>query len=272
MVPRIEARARSTDGDYQTVPHSPTPRSSGVYTETNELARNVASLLEKNLAAKAKAGKSVLAGLDKVAWRFLEKNPFATGAGTFVAAEAVEEGGRPFEWWYRKSSGEKERLDADRMPGSQRYYDYEKLPFFTTAASTGEQTLSGPYLDYLGFEEYILSFTAPIFVQGNFTGVAGCDIRIKDLEPLIMPHLLAVPGDAALINANNRVILGNSGMYLIGDRIKSGVPNQRRMPLDVPTPGTLTALHHVTYTGPSRLTSPRGIKPRCALGLLRGIS
>jgi hypothetical protein len=207
---------------------------SGVYTETNELASNVASVLEKNLAAKAKAGKSVLAGLDKVAWRFLEKNSFATGAGTFAAAEAVEEGGRPFEWWYRKGSGDKERLDADRMPGSQRYYDYEKLPFVTTAASTGKQTLSGPYLDYLGLEEYILSFTAPIFVHGNFTGVAGCDIRIKDLEPLIMPHLLAVPGEAALINANNRVILGNSGMYLIGDRIKSEAPNQRRTPLNVP--------------------------------------
>lgn len=206
----------------------------GVYTETNELARNVASVLEKNLTAKSRAGKSALAGLDKVAWRFLEKNSFATGAGTFVTAEAVEEGDRPFEWWFRKSSGERERLDADRMPGSNRYYDYEKRPFFTTAASTGEQTLSGPYLDYFGFEEYILSFTAPFFVHGNFTGVAGCDIRIKDLEPLIMPHLLAVPGDAALINANNRVILGNSGMYLIGDRIKSDVLNQRRMPLDVP--------------------------------------
>ena len=37
-------------------------------------------------------------------------------------------------------------------PDSQRYYDYEKLPFFSTAVSAGEQTLWGPRVDFLGFE------------------------------------------------------------------------------------------------------------------------
>jgi len=207
---------------------------SGVSTRTNELARNVASLLEQNLAGKSQVDKAAMAGLDEVAREFLAKNSFAVGAGTFFAAESVGEGGRAFEWWFRKNSGGTERLDADRTPGSHRYYDYERLPFFSTAAATGEQTLSGPYLDYLGFEEYILSFTAPFSVRGNFTGVAGCDIRIKDLEPLIMPNLRAIPMDAALINASNRVILGNSGMYLVGERLKPGARNQHRMPLDVP--------------------------------------
>ncbi|WP_028267538.1 cache domain-containing protein [Arthrobacter sp. MA-N2] len=206
----------------------------GVSTKTTELVRNVASLLEQNLAGKAKVDKAARVGLDEVAREFLARNSFAVGAGTFFAAESVEEGGRAFEWWFRKNSDGMERLDADRTPGSDRYYDYEKLPFFSTAASTGEQTLWGPYLDYLGFEEYILSFTEPFFVHGNFTGVAGCDIRIKDLEPLIMPNLRAIPRDAALINASNRVILGNSGKYLVGERIKSGAPNQHRVALDVP--------------------------------------
>lgn len=207
---------------------------SGVSSETKELAKNVASLLEQNLAGKSKVDKAALVGLDEVAQEFLAKNAFAVGAGTFFATESVGESGRAFEWWFRSNSGDMERLDADRTPGSNRYYDYEKLPFFSTAAATGEQTLWGPYIDYLGFEEYILTFTAPFSVRGNFTGVAGCDIRIKDLEPLIMPNLRAVPCDAALINASNRVILGNSGAYLVGDRIKSGAPNQHRLALDVP--------------------------------------
>jgi hypothetical protein len=204
-----------------------------VSSETNELAKTVASRLEQRPIGKSKAQKVSLTGLDKVAWQFLAKNSFATGAGTFFAADSIDEGRRPVEWWYRKTGG-MERLDPDRMPGSNRYYDYEKLPFFTAAASTGKQILSGPYLDYLGFEEYILSFTAPFYVHGTFTGVAGCDIRIKDLEPLIMPHLRAIPGDAALINAGDRVILGNSRLYLVGDRIKPGTPNQRRIPVEVP--------------------------------------
>ena len=206
----------------------------GVSTEIEKLSRNVASLLERNLVGKSKVDKAALAGLDKLSLEFLAKNSFAVGAGTFFAHESVEEGGRALEWWSRKSSGAVGRLDFDLTPGSNRFYDYEKLPYFSTAASTGEQTLWGPYIDYLGFEEYILTFTAPFSVHGTFTGVTGCDIRLKDLEPLIMPHLRGIPGDAALVNASNRVILGNSGKYLVGERIKSGSAQQQRMALDVP--------------------------------------
>ena len=206
----------------------------GVSAEVKGLAGNVAALLERNPGDKSKVDKAALAGLEKLSRDFLAKNAFAVGAGTFFAHAFVEEGGRALEWWSRKGTGSVERLDLDRTPGSNRYYDYEKLPFFSTAASTGEQTLWGPYIDYLGFEEYILTFTAPISVRGTFTGVAGCDIRIKDLEPLIMPHLRLIPGNAALINASNRVILGNSGMYLVGERIKPGSLEQHRLPLDVP--------------------------------------
>ncbi|MFC7850868.1 cache domain-containing protein [Arthrobacter sp. NPDC057388] len=206
----------------------------GVTAEIEELSRSVASLLERNLVGRSKVDKAALTGLDKLSRDFLAKNAFAVGAGIFFAHESVEEGGRALEWWSRKESGAVGRLDFDQTPGSNRYYDYEKLPFFSTAESTGEQTLWGPYIDYLGFEEYILTFTAPFSIHGTFMGVAGCDIRIKDLEPLIMPHLRVIPGDAALINASNRVILGNSGMYLVGERIKSGSPDQHRLPLDVP--------------------------------------
>ncbi|QHK20888.1 GntR family transcriptional regulator [Pseudarthrobacter psychrotolerans] len=207
---------------------------SGVCTETAKLSGSVAALLERNLAGKSTIDKAALSGLDELSRQFLAENTIAVGAGTFFAAASVEEGGRSWEWWSRKESGAVGRLDFDLTPGSNRYYDYEKLPFFSTAASTGEQTFWGPYVDYLGFEEYILTFTAPFSVHGNFAGVAGCDIRVKDLEPLIMPNLRVIPGDAALINASNRVILGNSGRYLVGERIKSGSQDQHRLALDVP--------------------------------------
>ncbi|MGY4544457.1 hypothetical protein ACVWY0_004402 [Arthrobacter sp. UYNi723] len=207
---------------------------SGVCTEVKKLSSDVSSLLERNLAGKSKAGKAVLKGLDEYPRDFLTKNSYAAGAGTFFAVETIEEGVPALDWWARKEHGTIGRLDLDMTPGSSRYYDYEKLPFFSTAASTGEQSVWGPYVDFLGFEEYILTFAAPLSVHGRFTGVAACDIRIRDLEPLIMPTLRAIPGDAALVNASNRVILGNTGLYLVGERIKSGVPDQHRMALDVP--------------------------------------
>ncbi|WP_427005475.1 cache domain-containing protein [Pseudarthrobacter sp. H2] len=207
---------------------------SGVCMEVNKLSSDVSSLLERNLAGKSSVDRAALEGMDEYPREFLTKNSFSAGAGTFFAVETLGEGVPALDWWARKEHGTIGRLDLDITPGSNRYYDYEKLPFFSTAASTGEQSLWGPYVDFLGFEEYILTFAAPLAVQGRFTGVAACDIRVKDLEPLIMPILRSIPGDAALVNASNRVILGNSGMYLVGERIKSGSPHQHRLALDVP--------------------------------------
>ncbi|ALE06320.1 GntR family transcriptional regulator [Arthrobacter sp. ERGS1:01] len=215
-----------------------------VCTEVETLSRNVSTQLEGNPAGHSKADTTALAGLEASTREFLTRNAFAVGAGTFFAAESVEAGGPAWDWWSRKESGTIGRLDFDQTPGSDRYYDYEKLPFFSTAASTGKQTLWGPYVDYLGFEEYILTFAAPFSIHGKFAGVAGCDIRVKDLEPLIMPKLRVIPGDAALVNASNRVILGNSGKYLAGQRIKSVAPNQSLLTLDVPHLG-LSLLHSV---------------------------
>ena len=207
---------------------------SGVCAEVNKLASDISSLLEGNLAGKPGIDMAALAGLDEYPRDFLTRNTFAAGAGTFFAVDTLAPGLPALDWWARKEYGTVGRLDLDVTPGSSRYYDYEKLPFFSTAASTGEQSLWGPYVDFLGFEEYILTFAAPLSVQGRFTGVAACDIRIKDLEPIIMPTLRAISADAALVNASNRVILGNSGLYLVGERIKSGYPNQHRTALDVP--------------------------------------
>jgi hypothetical protein len=224
----------TTGNEVEHAANTLTAWTGGVSTAIKELSVKVASLLEENLAGKSKVSNAALVGRDDLAREFLGKNSFAVGAGTFFTGDFAEEGGRALEWWFRKNDGSMERLEADRTPGSNRYYDYEKLPFFSTAASTGEQTLWGPYIDYLGFEEYILTFTAPVRLHGKFIGVAGCDIRIKDLEPLVMPTLRAIPADAALINSSNRVILGNSGMYLVGERIKPGAHNEHRVALNVP--------------------------------------
>ncbi|MFJ4030328.1 cache domain-containing protein [Paenarthrobacter sp. NPDC089989] len=207
---------------------------SSVSSSIGELASHVGALVEGNLGDRPKVDRPALKGLETLSKDFLTKNSFAVGAGTFFAADSVEHGDHLLEWWTRGASGSVEKLDADLTPGSNRYYDYEKLPFFSTAAATGEQTLWGPYIDYLGFEEYIMTFTAPWSIHGQFAGVVGCDIRIKDLEPIIMPDLRSIHGDAALINASNRVILGNSGAYLVGDRIKDGPVEKHRVDLDVP--------------------------------------
>ncbi|NKX49899.1 hypothetical protein HER39_04780 [Arthrobacter deserti] len=128
------------------------------------------------------------------------------------------------EWWVKNDRNGIEKLGFDLAPGGNSFYDYQQLPWFSI-----------PYVDYLGSNEYIMTCTVPSYVRGDFIGVTGCDLRVRDLEKVFIPVIRAVPGDAALLNGNeNRVILGNSGRFLVGERIKSRPEGFELLPLDVP--------------------------------------
>jgi hypothetical protein len=57
-------------------------------------------------------------------------------------------------------------------------------------------------------------------------------MRIRDLESAIMPALRAISGDAALLNASGRVVVGNSGRYLVGERVRDEPRDAVITPLD----------------------------------------
>ncbi|AUZ87940.1 GntR family transcriptional regulator [Arthrobacter agilis] len=174
-----------------------------------------------------------VAHLEGLAGEFLAAHPFVVGAGVIFSAEAIQGNDGGLEWWIRRQDTV-EKLEFDLTPGGERFYDYQNMPFFASASRTGEQTSWGPYVDYLGLDEYILTHSAPIQLGGTFAGVAGCDIRIRTLEEIFMPVLRAIPGDAALINASGRVVVGNSGAYLVGERIRSTPAGSEMIPVEVP--------------------------------------
>ncbi|MDQ0867887.1 hypothetical protein QFZ70_000360 [Arthrobacter sp. V1I9] len=163
---------------------------------------------------------------------FLETHSFIVGAGVIFSADAIENRDGVLEWWIRRGQGI-EKLEFDLTPGGERFYDYQNMPFFTSASRTGERSMWGPYVDYLGLDEYILTYTAPFQVGGKFAGVTGCDIRIRKLEEIFMPALRAIPGDAALLNGSNRVVVGNSGAYLVGERIRHIPADKQLLPVEV---------------------------------------
>lgn len=173
------------------------------------------------------------AKLEMIAKKFLETHSFVVGAGVIFSADAIENADGVLEWWTRRAQGI-EKLEFDLTPGGERFYDYQNMPFFTSARRTGQQSMWGPYVDYLGLDEYILTHTAPVQVAGRFVGVAGCDIRIRQLEAIFMPALRAIPEDAALLNESQRVVVGNSGAYLVGERIRSVPSHKQLLPIEVP--------------------------------------
>ncbi|WP_369045566.1 cache domain-containing protein [Sinomonas sp. P10A9] len=202
--------------------------------DVGRLARDVAADLAARLGARTNVRPGDLAGLEGLSAEFLDAHPLAIGAGAIFSPEIVSDGARVLEWWVAQPDARPTKLILDLTPGGPRYYDYEKLPFFTTALATGQQTIWGPYVDYLGSDEYILTHTAPFAVADRLAAVAGYDMRIRDLEAAIMPALRSIPGDAALLNASGRVVIGNSGRYLVGERVRSEPSDSVLIPLDVP--------------------------------------
>ena len=174
-----------------------------------------------------------IARLEELVGAFLETHDFVVGAGAIFSTEAIRSKDGGLEWWIRRERSI-EKLEFDLTPGGERFYDYQNMPFFASASRTGEQTVWGPYVDYLGMDEYILTYSAPIQLEGEFAGVAGCDIRIKKLEEILMPALRSIPGDAALLNAGGRVVVRNSGAHLVGERVRSTSGGQSLIPIEVP--------------------------------------
>ncbi|EMQ97890.1 cache domain-containing protein [Paeniglutamicibacter gangotriensis] len=200
--------------------------------DTYALASAVSDLFTLGQAAGAPVGKNDLARLKLLACEFLKDHPFTVGSGATFASARIGEGHGLLEWWSPGSQGA-EKLQFDLDPDGERFYDYERLPFFTTAERTGEETIWGPYVDYLGSDEYILTHTAPFYIHGEFAGVAGYDVTVRVLEDIFLPMMRSIPGDAALLNASNRVIIGNSGAYLVGERIKIVPDGSDIVPMDV---------------------------------------
>jgi hypothetical protein len=200
---------------------------------TYAMAAAVTELLTHDIAPGALVTKSDLAGLKTLASEFLKQHPYAVGSGATFSSARISEGQGVLEWWTPAPDGA-EKLVFDLDPGGERFYDYEHLPFFSAAERTGEVTIWGPYVDYLGSDEYILTHTAPFEIHGEFAGVAGYDVTVRALEEIFLPALRSIPGHAALLNSSDRVIIGNSGAYLVGERIKAAPSESRIVPLKVP--------------------------------------
>lgn len=201
--------------------------------DTYAMAAAVTDLLTRDVTAGALVTKHDLTGLKALASDFLQRHSFAVGSGATFSSARISEGQGVLEWWTPGPSGA-EKLVFDLDPDGERFYDYEHLPFFSAAERTGEATIWGPYVDYLGSDEYILTHTAPFKIHGEFAGVAGYDVTVRALEEIFLPALRSIPGHAALLNSSDRVIIGNSGAYLVGERIKAAPSESRIVPLAVP--------------------------------------
>lgn len=192
-----------------------------------------ASQPDDDVARLAKAGRDRAKELVR---RFLVEHPRVNGAGLIFSRSARGEGKGVTEWWVRDGDGGLALYEFEVNPLGQRFYDYEKLEWFTVSLSTGRPWLTGPYIDYLGVEEYVVTMTVRSEVHGRAVGVTGLDIRVSDLERELLPLLRLAGRPALLLNPHDSVLASSSSRFSAGDVVHDVPEGFRRVPLPLENP------------------------------------
>lgn len=156
--------------------------------------------------------------------------PLIAGTGVIAAPDSLADQPRWLEWWRTpRGSAEPKPLSVDLDPHHIGGYEYTSTLWFDMPRRTGHRIVVGPYVDYAGTDEYILTFSTPIRRDERFYGVAAADVRTSDLEQVMLPLLDALGPVSLLVNATGRVIASNTPDAIVGSltaasRRRSGEP------------------------------------------------
>lgn len=183
-----------------------------------QMSRECEKELRTALGRKTELTDKHLRAIRPTAAAFLERHATPEAAGIVLSPGIVSEGGS-IEWWRRADEGGTSRIVFNLSPDAVGFYDFVTLDWFSSVVATGQPALQGPYLDYAGMDQYILTCMVPLSLNGELIGTAGCDTEVSALEAVVMPTLRTIPADAALVSKMDRIVLGNSGRFLVGNRV-----------------------------------------------------
>lgn len=126
------------------------------------------------------------------------------GAG-FIATPGLLGPDRSYIAWWQ--GDDMERVDALANFSPQSLSRYIKTEWFRIPVETGKPHVTGPFIDLLCTDEYVLTFSHPVFNGGTIAGIVGLDVTAQTLERLGLPLLRRVGGRAALINDGGRTVI-----------------------------------------------------------------
>jgi hypothetical protein len=178
-----------------------------------------------------------LVAMRDLAVGLLSRRTMADGAGFIFDPHRIAIPEQLIQWQVRSQEDGFEPYGFVYDTDSTEYYDFMRLPWFETPRRTGEPTMAGPYLDYLGVDDYVLTATVPIVAGGVFVGVSGVDIQVSLLERIMLSRCRGLRVPVALVTPEDRIVCSNSAHYLPGDRLPQEPEAGHRMvlPTRVPT-------------------------------------
>lgn len=180
----------------------------------------IAERVQQLFAAEGPPSRATLSGFDLLADGCVgQPGHPVRGAGYVAAVGYLTDEPWWLEWFTRGEDGRSHRMVCQTDPDGVGFFDYEFLTWYVVPRDTGRRHVTGPYIDYLCTDDYNMTFTAPVTIDGRFAGVAGADIGVHTAETLLLPALRAAGRPLAVVNEQGRIVSSNSGRHLCGDLV-----------------------------------------------------
>jgi len=138
--------------------------------------------------------------------------PHTVGAGFVVTPGILTDEHFLLAWW----QGD----DKERIPESialVQSTDYSRQEWFRTPQRTHASHVTGPYIDYVCTDEFMLTITVPVEQDGQMLGVMGADILAETIERVLLEPFQEA--GATLVNHHNRAVLSAEVEIFAGEPI-----------------------------------------------------
>ncbi|WXL26194.1 cache domain-containing protein [Ectopseudomonas mendocina] len=189
-----------------------------IFSQVRQLVDVTIELWERVLSeGRQPASKDLALLRPAIDEQLLSTGAFGCGGGVIVDPGCLADREMHLEWWYLADGGKTLPLRPNFDRRRENFYDYTNMPWYSRPRDSRGSSVEGPYVDLYGTNMYVLTFTMPIFVEGNFIGVAGMDLSLHNVERMLIRSLMSLENEAVLISTDGRVIASNTANWMVGD-------------------------------------------------------
>lgn len=153
----------------------------------------------------------------------------ALGAGFVAAPDGLTDRSLYLAWW---QGDDQQLLGESEAPGSGDPFDYTRREWFRVPARTGRRHVTGPYVDFVCTDEYVVTCTAPVAACDRMVGVVGADVLAETLERLLLAPLRSA--GATLVGDHGRTIVSADHRLAPGTLVDPTSARERVSCADLP--------------------------------------
>lgn len=119
---------------------------------------------------------------------------------------------------------------ARRVEADLEFYGYSTAPWWPGHDADDEVHATYAYVDALGANEHLVSFTKRVTRDGRMAGVAAVGVLVSSLQTGFEPFLRSLPANTCIVDQNQVILATNAGS-LVGETLSPSHRTERRIAL-----------------------------------------